>query len=103
KRAPGQVEGITVAVLINEAALIDGEMTEEKRQEISELVTAATGLDTREVRVSSQNFNMMKEPEEEEEESNLTKWILLGAGLVSAIIGFIIYRRKKRKDEEMEL
>src|SRR5699024_2806892 len=49
KRAPGQVEGITVAVLINEAALIDGEMTEEKRQEISELVTAATGLDTREV------------------------------------------------------
>lgn len=102
KKAPGQVDGITVAVLINEASLIDGEMTEEKRQEISELVTAATGLDTREVRISSQNFNTIKEPEEEEEESNLTKWILLGAVLVSAIIGFIIYRRNKRKDEEME-
>lgn len=105
KRAPGQVEGITVAVLINEAALLDGEMTEEKRQEISELVTAATGLDTREVRVSSQNFNTIMEPEEEEEEkSNLTKWILIGVALASAIVVFIIlYRRKKKNDEEIEL
>lgn len=56
KKAPGEVEAITVAVLINEASLIDGDMTEERRQEVSDLVTAATGLDTREVQVSSKSL-----------------------------------------------
>nr|WP_276537010.1 flagellar basal-body MS-ring/collar protein FliF [Anaerosalibacter massiliensis] len=105
KKAPGQVEGITVAVLVNEAALIDGEMTEEKKNEIANLVTAATGLDTREVQISSQVFSSSMEPEEEEKKENkdLIKWIILAGVLVAVTVGFILYKRKRDKEEEEEL
>src|SRR5699024_8019625 len=53
QRAPGQVEDITVAVLVNRVALENGELTQ---GDIESLVTAATGLNTRQVEVHSGNF-----------------------------------------------
>jgi len=56
RKAPGQVESITVAVLINKDALIDGEMTPEREKELTDLIYAATGLDTKDVQIRSERF-----------------------------------------------
>ncbi len=57
RKTPGQVESITVAVLVNKDALIDGEMTPEREKEFSDLIFAATGLDTKQVQVKAASFN----------------------------------------------
>lgn len=101
RKAPGQIDTITVAVLINKDVLIDGEMTQDKKNEIEDLIVAATGLDTKEVQVSAATFNSSIETEESEEKKpNLILWIVIGAIAATAITGFIIYR--KRKEEEIE-
>ena len=51
RKAPGEVEAVTVAILINKDSLIDGNLTEDKEKEIADLIYAATGLDTRQVEV----------------------------------------------------
>lgn len=104
KTTPGDIESITVAVLINKDAIVDGELTEDRKSEIEDLVIAATGLDTEQVHVSSERFNTMDTEETEEGKMNLLKWILLGL-LVSAVIaGIIVYRKKKEgTSEEMEV
>ena len=102
RKSPGQVDSITVAILVNKDSLPSGEMTDEMKKEISDLITAATGLDTKEVQVSAESFNggLMAKEEETKEKSNLAMWIILGAVLASAITGFIVYRRRKAIGEE---
>lgn len=101
RKAPGQIDTITVAVLINKDVLVDGEMTQDKKSEIEDLVVAATGLDTKEVQVSSAEFTSGAVAEKSEEKKpNLIPWILIGAAAVTAITGFTVYR--KRKKDELE-
>lgn len=104
KKAPGDVESVTVAVLIDKNA-IDGELTGERQKEIEDLIYAATGIDTQEVVVSTGEFaktQMPNSPVEAKGLSNLPMWtyILIGAILIGvlAIIGFIIYRRRSGEE-----
>lgn len=102
RQAPGQVESITVAVLINKDALADGELTDEKEEEFTDLIYAATGLDTKQVQVNAESFNIRDENEFDLEETSMN-WLYLVLALLaaSAVIGaFIFYSRRKEKNEE---
>ena len=104
RKTPGQVEGVTVAVLINKNALSSGEMTEEKKNEISKLVYAATGIDTKQVQVSAENFSSGSDNTElNKGNSHLLLWLIIGALAAAGAGGFLIYRKRKQKEEEMEL
>ncbi|WP_202708791.1 flagellar basal-body MS-ring/collar protein FliF [Sporosalibacterium faouarense] len=106
--APGKIESITVAVLINQDSLVDGELTDDKKEEIVKLIYAATGLDTKSVEVHASKFNddnsLIQTPNGTEGGSNMPSAItiailgvaLLGAGLLA---GFFINRRRKSKEK----
>ncbi len=109
KKVPGEIQSLTVAILINEDILSEDGLTDEKRKEIEELVFAATGLETEKVKVSSLKFNSSI-PNEVNNQFNQTPKGIIGyistipmslialiiILLVSlVIIGFVIYRRRK--------
>lgn len=103
-KAPGQVEDITVAVLINRQVLRDEEFNADVEQDIESLIYAATGLDTRQVEVIARNFasqdtegGLMVDGGRE-----LNWFIIFGIIAILLIIGFIIYRRKKIERRELE-
>jgi flagellar M-ring protein FliF len=102
RKAPGQVESITVAVLINKDSLSEGEMTPEKQKEITELIFAATGLDTKNVQVSAEKFNRQIDEFADAESKNIN-WLLIGivsAILIILIIATVIYMKSKSKEAE---
>lgn len=102
---PGQVESVTVAVLLNKDALVGGEMTPEKEKEFVDLIYAATGIDTKNVQVKAEKFNT-RTVEKIDEETSLN-WFTIGiiaSILLLAIIILIIYlRNKANKATEAEL
>lgn len=106
RKAPGQVENITVAVLINKDSLPDGEMTPEKEKEISDLVFAATGLDTKQVRVIAEKFNkgtgVGTDSGQVAEETKGTNWMLVGilGALLLGLVLFLVFKNKKQKEQE---
>ena len=107
KKAPGQVESITVAVLINEDALTDGEMTPQREKEFIDLIYAATGLDTKQVQIKATKFSK-KITDINYIKDNGVNWILIGIISIvslSLIILLIIYlkaRNKKISQDEIE-
>ena len=97
KKAPGQIEDITVAILINRE-----DLSQEEEEKIADLIYAATGLDTKKVEVRAQSFDR---PEEvaEMEKTNFVWIALLLAVFVLGFGGYLIYRkREKEKLEELE-
>lgn len=105
QKAPGQVEDITVAVLVN-SNIIHGELTEEVEDDIKNLIYAATGLDTKQVEVMAGSFVIESEDEIQNVEDAIEmNWPILLTVLVGAtmIAGLTIYRkRKKRELQELE-
>ncbi|WP_026893855.1 flagellar basal-body MS-ring/collar protein FliF [Clostridiisalibacter paucivorans] len=105
-KSPGKVKDLSVAILINQDALSDGELTDEKRKEISELVESATGTDVKNVTVTAGKFNISIPGSSvggDTEKSGVNMMIIIGAliGLaLIVIIGIIIYRRRKINEEE---
>ncbi|MBZ2173879.1 flagellar M-ring protein FliF [Schnuerera sp. xch1] len=101
RKAQGQVEDITVAVLINKDVLIDGNFTPETETEIEELIYAATGLDTSQVRVNAQSF-ISDEVADIQENGMGMNWLAIAIILVAIalVAGLIIYRRKRNKESE---
>lgn len=105
EKARGQVEDITVSVIVNETNLVDQTLTEEQKQEITDLVSAAAGLDTRVVRVSAQTFNVIEDPfADEMATAGVPIWIfaVIGLVVVGAIAGAVMFMRRKAKAEEEE-
>lgn len=101
-KSKGQVKDITVSILINSEKLVDKTLTDEHKQEVISLVTAAAGLDTRSVQVSAQKFA----PDEDLMAVNgdtATGGIPLVAiigGVIAllATIGGVVFFLKKRKE-----
>ncbi len=105
EKTPGEIETITVAVLINRDALIDGEFTQDKEREISDLIYAATGLDTRQVEVRAERFRTDDLAGAKESKRGLG-WLLLALALIAiaGIVGYFIYRRNRTKElEELQI
>ncbi|NLW40867.1 MAG: hypothetical protein GXY96_08075, partial [Tissierellia bacterium] len=104
RKAPGQVEDITVAVLVNRDVLIDNSFSPEMEEEISDLIYAATGLDTRNVAVKAESFGALDKDEELVDTRDLN-WLIIALSLfvVAAATGYFVYRRRKVKElEELE-
>lgn len=101
RQAPGQVESITVAVLINKDALADGELTEEKQEEFIDLIYAATGLDTKQVQVKAESFNIKDDDQFIIKESSMN-WLYLILALLagSAILAAVIFYRRRQMEEK---
>jgi len=105
-KAPGQVESVTVAVLINSDALVDGEMTPDKEKEFVDLIYAATGLDTKNVQVKAERFSSKVIDRIVEEPS--TNWLAIGIAALILLLGLIILivymriRAKKAAEEELQ-
>lgn len=105
RKATGQVESITVAIIVNEDVLNDSELTQDEKKEIADLIYAATGLDTKQVQVHTAKFNKDYMQDElfnndtEELNKNMPLWIVsvLLAALV-ATIGTVVYMGRRRKD-----
>ena len=105
RQAPGQVESITVAVLINKDALADGEMTDERQKEFADLIYAATGLDTKQVQVRAESFNIIDNGDFMSKESSLN-WLYVVLPIILALIIlaiFIISSRKQSIKESKEI
>jgi len=105
---PGQIESVTVAVLINSDALVNGEMTPEEEKEFEDLIYAATGLDTKNVQVKAVKFNNGKTVEFMPEDETAINWGIIGiilSLLIAGIIILVIYlrRRKAKLTAEEEL
>lgn len=106
RKAPGEVEAVTVAVLINKDSLIDGNLTADKEKEIADLIYAATGLDTRQVEVKAESFR--SDNMDVAEDKKPMNWLALVLALIAAssIVGYAVYRRRKGselRDLETEL
>lgn len=110
-KAPGQIENITVAVILNKKSLLNGELTDEHKQQLINLVSAAAGLETKVVEVMASDFNESSNqvPYVSSEDDNniftqLPKWSI---GVISLlfIIGiiFTVFRVRKRKNEIEEI
>lgn len=104
---PGQIESVTVAVLINSDALINGEMTPEEEKEFVDLIYAATGLDTKNVQVKAAKFNN-KVVENRIVEEPTINWLIVGIIASILVIGIIVliiylrYKSKKKVEAELE-
>jgi flagellar M-ring protein FliF len=94
RKAPGQVEDITVAVLINR-----DDLSSEEEEKIADLIYAATGLDTKKVEVRAQTFDRPERVAEEEQRKNLLWLVLLLVALAIGTTTYVVYRR--RKEEEL--
>ncbi|AFS78612.1 flagellar MS-ring protein FliF [Gottschalkia acidurici 9a] len=103
KKGIGQTDAITVAVIIDENA-IGGSLTEERKKEITSLISSATGTDTVKVEISTMAFNKGEvEADEAVEESTtpMWTWMLIGAALAAGVVGgTVVYRRNKLASEE---
>lgn len=104
-RAQGQVQDITVAVYLNSDALPDGDMTDEERTELMDIISAAAGLDTRVVQVGVQQFETPVLPDfDADPETLIPWWLWVIVALLVAAIGIVIYRQFiKKKDIEEEI
>lgn len=109
KKAPGQIETITVAILINKDSLAEGEMDDEEKKELSNLIYAATGLDTKQVEVSAIRFNGSLSNVDSQLDNNATNegpipvWALMLIGLVIIGAGSFAVLRVRRRNEEPDI
>ncbi len=108
EKSKGKISDITVSVIVNKEKLTDKELTEEQKKEITELVSAAAGLDAKVVNVSAQNF--VKEETDftdlEETASGVPLWlVIVGFALIVTIVAVVIVllKRKAQKEKEEEL
>ncbi|EOC99309.1 flagellar basal-body MS-ring/collar protein FliF [Caldisalinibacter kiritimatiensis] len=109
RKAPGQIESVTVAILINENSLKESQLTEEKKKEIKELIYAATGIETKQVEVSAAEFNteiknedMFREPSERNMDN---QWLMIGLLAIGFVLvgtlGYMVYRRNKDRKKDV--
>lgn len=104
EKAPGNIESITVAILINEDAITDGELSAEEKKEIVKLIYAATGLDTKQVQVNTAKFNKSlldntdyATSETNNKNNNLILLLSIAFIALAGLIGAIYYRRRNEK------
>ncbi len=102
-KAQGQVQDITVAVYVNSDALPDGDLSDDEKEELNNLISAAAGLDTRVVEVGVQQFDVPVVPDFSAETTpGIPYWLiaLMAAGVLG--ISILLYRRFNRKEPATE-
>lgn len=111
EKAKGQIDQISVSVILNKDSLQGGELTDEKKQQIADLVSAASGLDTKSVEVFAESFNKpfdeaAASAEGEKVPIPVYMWIIIAITALIPIVALSIYAYRKRQqrlaDEEKE-
>lgn len=110
RKNPGEIESLSVAIIINKDAIDDGELTQERKSEIEELIFAATGISTKKVIVSTgrfkNNINDMfnNNINNKSQADNLMLYGILGAALFTMMAaGGLLIMRKRKKDKEQQM
>lgn len=107
EKAKGQIQDITVAVVLNSEILPDKELTQEKKKEIVNSVSSAAGIDTKRVEVYAQSFNNTSDEGVDEIDNgklNMPMWTIILIILLILIPVFIciVYIIKVKKEKEKE-
>lgn len=102
RKTPGQIENITISVLLNKKALSGGELTPEKQEQFIEIVKNATGSQTTKVSVVAEDFaEVSTDMEVTEPKSGINNLILVvsvGLLLLGILLVMLYLRAKKRKE-----
>ncbi len=112
-KAEGQVKDITVAVIINKKSLVEQELSDEHRQQIMNLVSAASGLSTKVVEVMAYDFDttlaegFARAQQDRTTDGVLGRIPLWPLGIIAAMllagIGYSVYYTRRRKEEVNDL
>lgn len=107
EKAKGTIDSVTVSVILNRDSLEGGELTDERRTQIVNLITTATGLDTKAVEVFAESFN--KDLQNQIATSGassaipLWQWIAMAIIAIIPVIVLIVLTMSKRKKQKEEM
>ncbi|WDV47689.1 flagellar basal-body MS-ring/collar protein FliF [Clostridiaceae bacterium M8S5] len=106
KKNPGEISSLTVAIIINEEAIEDGQLSSEGKKEIEELVYAATGIDTQKVIVNAGKFRNKVNTFDKEIDArsdNLMLYALIGGALIILLAagGILVARNRAKKRQQL--
>lgn len=104
-KAKGQIEDISIAVIVNKEKLLNEVMTEEQRLEVVGLVSAAAGLDARYIQVSAQEFapddSVLISTAEGAGALPIPMWLIgVIAGIVIVILVSVIFVMRRRTSQK---
>ena len=106
EKARGTIDSVTVSVILNKDTLEGGELSDEKRTQIVNLITTATGLDTKAVEVFAESFNKVDDLSAKNAQGSIPMWQWIAIAVI-ALIPLILLtvtmlrraRAKKKADE----
>ncbi len=104
EKAKGTVDSITVSVILNSDTLEGGELTDENKTKIVNLITTATGLDTKAVEVFAQSFNKSSDSTGANSSGSipLWQWIAIAVIALIPIILLVLLLRRNKKSKQNE-
>lgn len=107
-KAQGQIKDITIAVIINKKAILDGELTDDQKTEVINLLSAAGGIDSKFIQVSAQEFAKKETVTITPQAAGIfgiPMWMAgaIGAALLAGIVLTVVLMRRKGKVKEEEI
>ena len=112
EKAKGQIEEVTVGIIINSDILEGNELDDEQRKQIQKIVSTAVGLNAKAVEIYARSFDnsveKMFESRLENTNEGMPVWMMALIGLliiiplVVVIVVFLKNRNKKRNEIESE-
>lgn len=106
EKAKGTIESVTVSVILNKDILDGGNLSNEKRTQIVNLITAATGLQTQAVEVFAESFNKNTADNLNTQEGEIPLWQWIAIAVIAlipiiALTVFIVLKNRRRKQEAL--
>ncbi|TRW28651.1 flagellar M-ring protein FliF [Criibacterium bergeronii] len=103
EKAKGTIESITVSVILNKDSLEGGNLSDDKKTQIVNLITAATGLQTQAVEVFAESFNK-DTTATQPIGGTIPLWQWIAIGLLAlipiiALVAFVVISRRRKKAE----
>ncbi len=112
EKAKGQIEEVTVGIIINSDILEGNELDDEQRKQIQKIVSTAVGLNAKAVEIYARSFDnsveKMFESRSENTNEGMPVWMMALIGLLiiiplaAVIVVFLRNRNKKRNEIESE-
>lgn len=106
EKAKGTIDSITVSVILNKDSLEGGELSSERKTQIANLITTATGLDTKAVEVFAESFNKDLQKQMSEKTTGVPLWQWIAMAVIAAVpiiaLIFMAILKRKKKLEEMK-
>ena len=105
EKARGTIDSVTVSVILNKDTLEGGELTEEKKTQIVNLITAATGLDTKAVEVFAESFNKTDSLAGQNNQGSIPMWqwiAIVVIALIPLILLTVAMMRRNKSNKKKE-